>query len=65
MAEIGRALMDESEIDHLIARQLQRSIARNGRLVTALRRIRMLDDKNVAKYARQIANEALQEVTHG
>jgi len=30
-------------------------------LMTALRRIRSLDEKNVQKYAQQIASEALQE----
>jgi hypothetical protein len=32
-------------------------------LVTALRRISSLDDKNVAKYARQIAREALKRMS--
>jgi hypothetical protein len=50
-----------AQIDAYLARQLQRSIARNGRLVTALRRIKSLDPKNVEKYAQQIAAEALDE----
>jgi hypothetical protein len=47
------------EIDALLAKQLQRCITNNGRLVTALRRIVSLEEKNVVKYAQEIAREAL------
>lgn len=50
---------DMTQIDISIAKQLQRSIERNGRMLTALRRIVSLDPKNVEKYAQQIAQEAI------
>ena len=50
---------DMTQIDVSIAKQLQRSIERNGRMLTALRRIVSLDPKNVEKYAQQIAQEAI------
>ena len=50
---------DMTQVDISIAKQLQRSIERNGRMLTALRRIVSLDPKNVEKYAQQIAQEAI------
>jgi hypothetical protein len=54
-------------VDAALATQLGRSIAINAklkarieRLETALRRIRSLDEQNVVKYARQIADAVLQ-----
>jgi len=36
------------------------ALEQNGRLVTALRRIKALGEKNVDKYAQEIAREALE-----
>lgn len=52
------AMLKAVNIDALIATQLRRSIERNSRLVTALQRIRSLDEKNL-KYAHDIADEAI------
>lgn len=49
----------QQQVDVLLTKQLQQSIERNGRLMTALRRIVSLDPKNVEKYAQQIAQEAI------
>ena len=48
-----------NRVDEALAKQLSRAMALNARYATALQRIRSLDQKNVEKYAQEIAIEAL------
>ena len=56
---IDDQLARQKRLSDVLAKQLQRSLARNAQLLTALRRIASLDAKNVPKYAQRIALEAI------
>ena len=49
----------QKRLGDALAKQLQRSIARNAQLFTALRLIASLDAESVPKYAQRIALEAI------
>jgi len=48
--------------DKLSDNQVWQSVSRLGMALTALRRINSLDEENVPKYAKQIADEAIKAI---
>lgn len=51
----------EQQFSKGVAGNITEAVAEIERLQTALRRIRSLDEKNVPKYAQQIARDALEQ----